>query len=237
MSFGSAPARSETVPSHGGQPPASPAPTRARPPGWLDLRLVMGVLLVLGSVVLGARVVSGADDRDPVWRTSHSIAAGTVLTAEDLEVSRVELGDARGYVSAAQDLVGRIAVRDLGAGELVTQLSVDDAAASTTVTIPVAAVNTPPLVRGQRIAVWVSTDACQGAVVLRDAAVQGIADDRGGFSAASQIAVVVRVEADLALRVVQALDLPNAVIRVGLIEGAAAPTGELPDLAPCTGGR
>jgi hypothetical protein len=29
-----------------------PAPRRVRPPRWLDLRLVLGVLLVLGSVLL-----------------------------------------------------------------------------------------------------------------------------------------------------------------------------------------
>ena len=39
-----------------------PVPRRVRPPRWLDLRLVLGVLLVLASVLLGARIVgAGAD--------------------------------------------------------------------------------------------------------------------------------------------------------------------------------
>lgn len=223
---------------HEGPAPASPAPTRPRAPSWLDLRLVVGVLLVLGSVMLGARVVSSADERVAVWRTSHPIAAGTVLKEEDLSVARVQLGEAEGYAAAALDLIGRVAVRELGARELVTELSVAEAAPSMTVTIPVAALNAPPVSRGQRIAVWVSTEVCQAAVVLADAAVQSIADDRGGFSSASEIAVVVRVDPSLAIRVVRALDLPDAVIRIGIVDGAApAPPGNLPDLSLCGVGR
>src|SRR3712207_7134950 len=46
---------------------SGPSPRRVRPPRWLDLRLVLGVLLVLGSVLLGARVVGAADATVPVW--------------------------------------------------------------------------------------------------------------------------------------------------------------------------
>jgi len=38
-----------------------PTPRRVRPPRWLDLRLVLGLLLVLHSVLLGSMIVRAAD--------------------------------------------------------------------------------------------------------------------------------------------------------------------------------
>lgn len=218
--------------------PASPAPTRFRTPSWLDLRLLLGIALVLGSVVLGARIVASADERTAVWRTTHALAAGTVITEDDVEVSRVQLGDTEGYVPGADPIVGQIATHDLGAGELVAQSAIDATPPGTTMTIPVPSLNTPAIERGARVAIWVSTEVCTAVVVLPDAAVQAVADDRGGFSAASQIGVIVRVEADLAVRVIQALDLPDAVIRLGVLDGpASGPREPLPDLAVCAGRR
>src|SRR3954468_16062952 len=73
-----------------------PTPRRVRPPRWLDLRLVLGVLLVLGSVLLGARVVSAADATVPVWAATGDLAPGTELTADDLVPVDVRLDDAAG---------------------------------------------------------------------------------------------------------------------------------------------
>jgi len=93
------------VTATGIRPPASavatearpgPTPRRIRPPRWLDLRLVLGVLLVLGSVLLGARVVAAADATVPVWAATGDLAAGTELTAGDLRAVDVRLGDSAG---------------------------------------------------------------------------------------------------------------------------------------------
>src|SRR4051812_3672766 len=85
-----------------------PVPRRVRPPRWLDLRLVLGVLLVLGSVLLGARVVAAADATVPVWSAAGDLAAGTVLTADDLVPVDVRLDDvARSYLSTATRPEGR----------------------------------------------------------------------------------------------------------------------------------
>src|SRR5690242_1627018 len=73
-----------------------PVPRRVRPPRWLDLRLVLGVLLVLGSVLVGARVLSSADATVPVWAASGDLAAGTALTADDVVAVDVRLDDAAG---------------------------------------------------------------------------------------------------------------------------------------------
>ena len=61
--------RPSAAPPAGVEVLPGPAPRRVRPPRWLDLRLVLGVLLVLASVLLGARIVSAADVTVPVWRS------------------------------------------------------------------------------------------------------------------------------------------------------------------------
>src|SRR3954469_23985996 len=62
---------------------ASPPARRVNRPRWFDLRLLTGVLLVLVSVIIGARVVAASDSSEPVWAAAHDLAAGTQLTATD----------------------------------------------------------------------------------------------------------------------------------------------------------
>src|SRR3954471_7193921 len=97
-----------------------PVPRRVRPPRWLDLRLVLGVLLVLGSVLLGARVVFAADATVPVWAAAGDLAAGTVLTADDLVAVDVRLDDAAdAYLATTATPGGRTLSRAVSAGELL----------------------------------------------------------------------------------------------------------------------
>src|SRR5690242_13760572 len=97
-----------------------PTPRRVRPPRWLDLRLVLGVLLVLGSVLLGARVIGAADATVPVWSAAGDLAAGTVLAADDLVAVDVRLDDAAdSYLSTRTRPEGRTLSRAVSAGELL----------------------------------------------------------------------------------------------------------------------
>ena len=89
---------------------AGPAPRRVRPPRWLDLRLLLGILLVLGSVLLGARVVGAADATVPVWAAAGDLAAGTELDADDLvavDVRRIEVALQRRRDRQVADAVPR----------------------------------------------------------------------------------------------------------------------------------
>jgi hypothetical protein len=102
--------------------PALPAPVAARlaRPRWLDPRLVGGVLLVLLSVVVGAKVLADADERVRVWAVTRDLGADTRLTADDLAVRSVRLDDqAARYVSADQRLEGLVLTRPVGDGELL----------------------------------------------------------------------------------------------------------------------
>ena len=68
---------------------ASPSPRRVKAPSWLDLRLVLGVLLVLASVLAGAYLIGAAAHTDRVLAVTHDLSAGSVLHPGD--VTRVSV--------------------------------------------------------------------------------------------------------------------------------------------------
>ena len=53
----------------------SPSPRRITTPRWFDLRLVLGVVLVLAAVALGAALFSRAGDTAPVVTATHDLFA------------------------------------------------------------------------------------------------------------------------------------------------------------------
>jgi hypothetical protein len=99
---------------------ATPAAARLGRARWLDPRLIGGVLLVLLSVVVGAKVLGDADERVQVWSVTRDLGADTQLSADDLAARSVRLDDAaRRYVSADQHLDGLVLTRPVGNGELL----------------------------------------------------------------------------------------------------------------------
>jgi SAF domain len=149
----------------GGSERPGPSPRRVRPPRWLDLRLVLGVLLVLGSVLIGARVVTAADATVPVWAASADLAAGTVLTGNDLVAVQVRLDDAAGgYLSTGTHPQGRTLARPVRRGELVPRSALDRPPALVQLALPVQAGYVPPgLDRGRLIDVYALVGNATGA--------------------------------------------------------------------------
>jgi hypothetical protein len=211
----------------GTRPPASasaaevlpgPTPRRIRPPRWLDLRLVLGVLLVLGSVLLGARVVGAADATVPVWAAAGDLAAGTELTAGDLRAVDVRLGDTAGsYLSTATQPDGRTLARAVRAGELLPGSALEEPAHLVQLALPVQSGYVPPgLERGQLVDVYAVADPAAGATgladgsvtpVVRHAPVQAISGRSEGVlsTPTTAIQVVVAVAADDAPDVLAAI--------------------------------
>jgi Flp pilus assembly protein CpaB len=130
---------------------------------------MLGVLLVLTAVVVGARVVAAADDTERVWVATRELAAGTTLTADDVTTRAVRLDStARAYLGAqgaAPD--GYLLTRPVGAGELIPAAAVaapDRGAARRQVTVPVERFHYPgDLARGARVDVYVTPAASAGA--------------------------------------------------------------------------
>jgi len=205
----------------------SPPARRLRQPSWLDLRLVIGVLLVLISVVLGARIVALADSSTRVWAVSGDLAAGTTLTHDDVRVVRVRLfGDADRYLSSAATPVGRTISRSLGAGELLPRAALADQPAGRLVSVPVPVGHAPDgLHRGQQIDVYATTKVTGAGTpgrtdrILTGVPVQAVRAPRAGLSGGSaDYAVLVVVSPDDVSAVIAAIR--TAVIDVTVVTGA-----------------
>lgn len=111
--------------------PASPKADRLATPSWLDTRLVLGVLLVLVSVVVGARVLSSADRSATVYVAARDLEPGATLREGDLVPQEVRLdpGQVARLVSVPADgraPTGYVAVRSLVRGDLVLRSALVD---------------------------------------------------------------------------------------------------------------
>lgn len=240
--------------------PASPVARRLAPPRWVDSRLVLGVLLVLLSVLVGARVLAGADRSQLVWATSRPLAPGSVLASSDLVAVRVRLFDTAGlYLDAGQPApVGYVATRALGGGELLPdealrrpELDVD----YRLVTVLVELGHVPPdLGDGQQVDVWVTPSREPGAappapaprpaadlsgsrVVLRGVTVATGPPEAGSLSSGSAVAVVLQVRPADVASLLSSTSLGRIdLVRVPRAAEAAAPLVPVESGAPTTAG-
>jgi len=201
--------RTVGTPTTGPEVPAGPVPRRVRPPRWLDLRLVLGVLLVLGSVLLGARIVSAADATVRVWAAAGDLTPGTELTGADLVAVDVRLdGAASAYLSAGTRPEGWTLSRTVAEGELVPRSALEESDELVHVALPVQAGFVPPsLERGQLVDVYAVADPAAGAAgvadgsvapVVRTAPVQALSGRSEGVlsTPTTTVQVVVAVDAD-----------------------------------------
>src|SRR3954453_24160946 len=113
----------------------SPPPRRVAKPRWLDLRLILGIVLVLAAVLLGAVVVSRARHTDRAVAVTRDLAAGTTLRAEDVHLVDAQLPDRDAYVGDTGDAIGKLLTRPLSEGELLPATALGAQPAATTVTI------------------------------------------------------------------------------------------------------
>lgn len=212
---------------------ASPTPRRIKTPSWLDLRLVLGVVMILASVLIGARLVAGAKHTNAVLALTRDLAAGSTVRAEDLTSVRVQLADRAVYLSNAAEVIGKQTNRPLARGELLPVAAVGLGTALTTVSVPFAVAAAPQLSAGGRIEVWLSSKTCRPLVLLADATVQQVDRGQSSFGAGVGQNVVLSLPSALAERVVTALALPDATIRAGVLTGPAATNTSLPPLDGC----
>ncbi|SEO71528.1 SAF domain-containing protein [Trujillonella endophytica] len=215
-----------------------PVPRRVRAPRWLDLRLVLGVLLVLVSVLVGARVVAAADTTVPVWAASGDLAAGTVLSAGDLVAVDVRLDDvAARYLATSTRPEGRTLGRAVRSGELLPGSALEEAPDLVQIALPVQAGFVPPgLDRGRIVDVYAVADPAAGAsgtadgqvtLVVGSAPVQAVSGRNDGVLSGSltTVQVVVSVAADTADEVLAAIaGRPLVVVLRGSVDAAAPST-------------
>lgn len=143
--------------------PAAPRLPKAR---WLDARLLVGLLLVAGSVVLGATVVARADDRVQVWRLVRDLGPGSTLARGDVTVTAVHLdsASARRYAAVREPVTGLVVTRALGRGELLPVSAVRPAGepAPRRVVIEVDRTGAAGLAKGSVVDVYAVRDTVAG---------------------------------------------------------------------------
>lgn len=137
-----------------------PTAARLRQPSWRDTRLVVGVVLVLLSVAIGAKVIASADDTVPMYAAVASLVPGQPVTQKDVRRVDVQLGaDRTRYVAADHDIApDTFALRDVRPGELLpasalgTKADID----MKPVSVPVDSGAAAQLAAGSIVDVWVN---------------------------------------------------------------------------------
>lgn len=222
-------------------PTATTPPVRAarrlQPPGWRDLRLVVGVLLVLLSVAGGLRLVASLDDTAPVYAASRDLLPGQPVTEDDLVPVPVRMGEQLGrYVDGSVPLrPGTFVLRQVGAGELVPAAALGTAreALDKTVGVPVDAAAARTLGTGTVVDVWASRRDPQAAgegyldpeLLLAGAVVESVPSDGPGLGTGlGRVSVQVVVPADEVGGVIAAVD-QDARITLVASPGAAVRSG------------
>lgn len=150
-------------------------------------------------MLLGARVLSAADDTVAVWSARTSLARGQQVTADDLTSVRVRFAvstTADRYVAATDELPeGVTLTRDVAPGELVPRDALGEGADTALVEVPLAveAAGMPSSVTvGSRVDVWV-TPTDSGPLAGRSSAGSGAAGTSGGRGGDAEPAEAVRV--------------------------------------------
>ncbi|MEP7035500.1 MAG: hypothetical protein ABI934_07925 [Actinomycetota bacterium] len=147
-----------------------PKPTAARlqKPSWRDSRLVVGVVLVLLSMAIGAKVIASADDTVPMYAAAAVLVPGQPVTQKDVKRVDVQL-DANGdtYVAADHDIApNTFSLRDVRPGELLPKSALGTKADVNLkpVSVPVDGGGAAQLTAGSIVDVWVNAkDRSSGA--------------------------------------------------------------------------
>lgn len=142
--------------------PESPPARRLDRRRWKDPRLWVGLLLVAGSVLVGARLLAAADDTVDVWVLTRDVPSGQPVDVGALELDQVHFADGartdRYLLGSQPPPESAVAAHDLAAGELLARSAVSDRGESDLSHLPVVvgASGAPEDLRaGDVVDVWV----------------------------------------------------------------------------------
>ncbi|MDK1359535.1 hypothetical protein QNO00_04545 [Arthrobacter sp. zg-Y1219] len=137
-----------------------PSAPRLKKPSWKDPRLLLGIMLVLASTAGVVALVGSADQTTEVFVVDENIPVGSSVSAQDLAVVPVRLGDVAGsYLPAAEGIPeNAVASGLLRKGELVarTDLGTADDLDRKPVGLRVDDILPSGTEAGSRVDVWVA---------------------------------------------------------------------------------
>lgn len=218
---------------------AVPPAVRAERPGWREPRLWIGLAVVAVCVVLGARVMAGADETVRVWAADDRLAPGTPVGPADLVEQRVRFADDAdlGRYLLVDDgvevLDGKVLARDIGAGELLPRAALTEAGGSSLVEVPLSVQldDLPATVReGSVVDVWVTAQAAGNAtgepseparLVLDDVRVVSLPGVRDGLAPQASRQVIVGASDDAPAALAKAIGAISSgrVVVTGVVAG------------------
>lgn len=212
----------------------TPRANRLQKPSWKDTRLIVGVLLVLLAIVLGARTFAAAGQTTPVYVAAHALVPGQQVSSDDVRSVQVRLAGAHSaYLSASSALrPGTYVLRQVGGGELIPRsaLGASSQLQVRTVSVPVDSAGSSLLRTGSVVDVWV--DKKTGSAgneeyrdpkrILQSAVVAHTPEQGGALSVASATSSVQIVVPDS--RVQQIIAAVDAGAKVTLVPANGSPT-------------
>lgn len=157
-----------------GAVPTSPQAKRASRAWWRDARVLAGIGLIVASMLIGARLLSGGDDTVTAWQATRDLAPGATVSPDDVVAVMIPstlagaYADGSGLPTAPLD-------RALLAGEILP-LPVDAAAVDARwVTVPVEPLHAPvDLAPGERVDVWATEGTDLGAIPVPELVIEGV---------------------------------------------------------------
>ena len=152
-----------------------------------DLRLVIGLALVIAAAVAGFLLVTAADNSTAVYVANKALSPGHVIQQSDLVLTDVKLGKSgRSYLTASELTEGAVVTKSVGAGELVPISAVGTAkqVATTNVVVQLDLPLSSDAAEGSTVDVWASMAAGQGvfgppAVIISGAQIAHITEATG----------------------------------------------------------
>jgi hypothetical protein len=192
----------------------------------VDIRMIVGVGLVVASIAGVWAVVASADDSVPVYAAGSTIVAGDTVGPDDLVIRRVSLGAARElYIAPGGVDAGSVATRTVFAGELVPAVAISRSAdiGRAPVVVTVGGELAEGVAEGHEVDVWASEvtteeEAAPPSVLVAGAIVSRVITEESLVSTAADISVE--------------LSVPDGSVAVLL---AATTAGDALALVPVTG--
>lgn len=136
----------------------SSADTRPRPRAfWADVRFLLGIVLIVGSVAGVWAVVVTARQTAPALAAARTLVPGETISSDDLQLVDVALGSARDtYLTPDALEPGAVATRTIERGELVARSAVGgiERTRVTTVVLPTSGDVPAAVSTGTVVEVW-----------------------------------------------------------------------------------
>ncbi|WP_394215840.1 SAF domain-containing protein [Brachybacterium vulturis] len=203
---------------------ATAAMMRLRKPRWKDPRLIVGIVLVVASVLMGAVLVSRLSETTAVLVARSAIVPGDAISAEDLMVVELRLGEQTDrYVGTVEAVpAGAVALRTIRAGELVPISAIGQSAEVPLrpVVIPVEASVAESVVPGATVELWHTSPGgeegadAQARLLVPDAVVRRI--DEGSSLGMREMSVEVLVPSDRLDEVLEVLSQDERLDVIGI---------------------